>query len=58
MSRVDLGILGWPAQSLARQADVLPPAEVTILGIDVNTIGANPLGIATVFLLVFLGLRD
>ena len=56
MNRVDLGILRRPAQSLPREAYVVPGAEVSILGSDIVAIGADPLGIAAVFKLTFLGL--
>jgi hypothetical protein len=33
-------------------------AEDSILGIDINAIGTDSLGVASVILFVFLGLRD
>ncbi len=43
---------------LARQPYLVPRAEVSILGIDVNPIGADSLRVTTMFLFVFLGLRN
>ena len=54
MSRIDLGILRRPAQSLTRKAYVVPGTEVSILGSDVDAIGADSLGITAVFMLIFL----
>ena len=58
MRSVDLLILRWPSQSLTREAYVVPSAEVPILGVDIDAIGADSLGVTAMLLLVFLGLRD
>lgn len=39
-------------------AYVVPSAEVPILGVDIDAIGADSLGVTAMFLLVFLGLRN
>jgi hypothetical protein len=41
-----------------REANLVLPAEVSILGIDIDAISADSLGVTAVLLLVFLGLRD
>ncbi len=56
MSSIDFGILWWSTQSLARKSNVDSCAEVSILGVDIDAIGADSLGIAAVLLLVLLGL--
>ena len=58
MRSVDLLILRWPSQSLTREAYVVPSAEVPILGVDIDAIGADSLGVTAMLLLVFLDLRD
>jgi hypothetical protein len=37
---------------------MIPRAEVSILGVDIDPICADSLGVTAVLLLVFLGLRD
>lgn len=56
MSSVEHWIFRRPSQSLPRGAYVIPGAKVSILGVDVDTIGADSLGVAAVLLLVILGL--
>ena len=58
MRSIDLWILRWSSQPLAREADLVPNAEVSILGIDIDAISADSLGLTAVLLLIFLGLRD
>ena len=58
MSCVNGGILRRSPQSLARQSYIVPRAEVSILGVDIDAISADPLRIAAIFLLVLFGLRD
>ncbi len=58
MRSVDHWILRRPSQSLAREAYIIPGTEVPILGIDVDAIGTDSLGVTAVLLLVFLGLWD
>ena len=58
MRGVDLWILRWPSQSLTREAYVVPSEEVPILGVDIDAIGADSLGVTAMLLLVFLGLGD
>jgi hypothetical protein len=53
---IDLWILWWPPQSLTRQTYVVPRAEVSILGVDVDAISADSLGVTAEFLLILLGL--
>jgi hypothetical protein len=55
---VDLWILRWPSQSLTGEAYVVSGAEVPILGVDVDAIGADLLGVTAVLLLEFFGLWD
>ena len=55
---VDVRILRWPAQALAREANVHPRAEVSILGVDVDAICTYAFGVAAVILLVFFGLSN
>ena len=55
---IDLWILRWSSQPLAREADLVLGAEVAILGIDIDAISADSLGVTAVLLLVFRGLRD
>ena len=52
----DCLILWGPSQSLARKPYVVSGAEVSVLGIDVDAICADSLVVATILLLVFLGL--
>ena len=47
---------GRPVHSLSRLAYVILGAEVSILGSDVDAIGADPLELPTVFMPIFLGL--
>ena len=56
MRSIDLWILRWSSQALAREAYIVPRAEVSILGVDIDAISADTLGVAAVLLLVFLGL--
>ena len=58
MRSIDLWILRWSSQPLAREANFVLAAEISILGIDIDAISANSLGVTAVLLLVFLGLRD
>ena len=48
----------WSSQPLAREADLVLRAEVSILGSDIDAVSADSLGVTAVFLLVFPGLRD
>ena len=56
MSSTDLCILRRPPQSLTREPNIVPSAEVSVLGIDVDAICPDSLGIASILLLVFFGL--
>ena len=56
MNSTDLWILWRPPQSLTRKSYIVPSAEVSVLGIDVDAIGADSLGIVAILLLVFLSL--
>jgi hypothetical protein len=58
VSSNDLVILWWPSQSLIRKTYVVSHAEVPILGINIDTVSTDAFGIATVFLLLLLGLRN
>jgi hypothetical protein len=46
----------WSPQSLTREPNIAPSTKVSVLGINVDAICADSLGIATILLLVFLGL--
>ena len=52
----DRWILRRPSRSLTGEAYVIPCAEVSILGVDVDAIGADALGVTAVRLFVFLSL--
>jgi len=56
VSSTDLWILRWSPQSLTREPYIVPSAEVSVLGIDVDAICADSFGIASILLLLFLGL--
>jgi hypothetical protein len=56
--RVDIWILRWPFHSLAREAYVVPGADVSILGVDIHAIGADSLGVEAMLLLIVLDLLD
>ena len=56
MSSTDLWIFRRSPQSLTRKPYIVPSAEVSVLGIDLDAIGAASLGVATILLLVFLSL--
>ena len=56
MSSTDLWILRRPSQSLTRKPYIVPSAEVSVHGVDVDTICADSLGVAAILLLVFLSL--
>ena len=56
MSSTNLWILRRPSQSLTRKPYIVPSAEVSVLGVDVDTICADSLGVAAILLLVFLSL--
>ena len=56
MSSTNLLILRRPSQSLTRKPYIVPSTEVSVLGVDVDAIGTDSLGVATVFLLVLFGL--
>ena len=58
MRSIDRWILRWSSQPLAREANIVLRAEVSVLGIDIDAISADSLGVTAVLLLVFLGLRD
>jgi hypothetical protein len=55
VSRIYFRFLQRPPQTLTRQSCVVPDAEVSVFGIDVDAICAESLGIASIFLFVFLG---
>ena len=56
MSGIDHWILGWPTQSLARQPNFVFGAEVSVLGIDIDAISTDSLGIADMILFAFLSM--
>ena len=56
MNSTDLWILWRPPQSLTREPYIVASTKVSVLGIDVDAICADSLGIASILLLVFLGL--
>ncbi len=58
MLSVELWIRRGPSQSLARKAYLVVRAEVSVLGVDIDTIGVDSLGVTAVLLLVFPGLWD
>lgn len=58
MRSIDLWILRWSSQPLAREANLARGAEVAILGIDIDAISEDSLWVTAVLLLVFLGMRD
>lgn len=58
MCSVDIWILRWPAQSLAREANVLPRAKVPVLGVDVNAVCSYAFRVAAVILFIFFNLSD
>ncbi len=51
-------ILQRSSQLLDREADLVPSTDVSILGIDIDAVSTDSLGITAVLLPVFLGLRD
>jgi hypothetical protein len=56
VNSTDLWILWRPPQSLTREPYIVASTKVSVLGIDVDAICADSLGIASILLLVFLGL--
>ena len=58
VSCIDLWIQRRPSQSLAGEANPVFGAVVPVLGIDVNAISANSFRVATIVLLVLLGLSN
>ena len=56
MSSIDFGILGRSTLSLARKPYIASHAEVSILGVNIDSIGADSLEIAAVFLFVLFSL--
>lgn len=56
MSSADFWILWWSTQPLTRESYFVSGAEVSILGVEVDAISADSLGVTPVFLLILLGL--
>jgi len=55
---VDIWILRWPAQSLAREANILPRAKVLVPGVDVDAVCTYAFKVAAVILFVFFNLSN
>jgi len=56
VSCIDFRILRRPPQPLTRHPYVVSGAKVSVLGVDVDAISADSLRVATILLLVLLGL--
>jgi hypothetical protein len=58
VSCIDLWILRRPSQSFTRETNSCSRTEVSVLGIDVKTVSAYSFRVATIVLLILLGLGN